>query len=88
MRKMIDHQELAQISSMTELRRCRREIEQSAAECRTQLDRRRQQLVARFSPTHILGYVASRTESVLGLYAVVRQIYSIAHSIYARMKKG
>ncbi len=88
MQKMIDQQELAQISSMSELRRCRREIEQSAAECRTQLDRRRQQLVARFSPGHIFGYVASRTESVLGLYAVARQIYSIARSTIARMKKG
>ena len=48
---MIDEQELAQISSMSELRRRRREIEQSAAQCRTQLERRRQQLVARFSLT-------------------------------------
>ena len=85
---MIDQQELAQISSMSELRQYRRTIAGCAAACRTQLDRRRQQLVARFSPGHIFGYVASRTESVLGLFAVARQIYSIARSTIARMKKG
>lgn len=85
---MIEQQTLAGIGSMAELRQYRRTIAGCAAACRTQLDRRRQQLTARITPTYILGYVASRTESVLGLFAIARQIYSIARSTIARMKKG
>ena len=73
---------------MAELRQYRRAIAECAAECRTQLDRRRQQLTARITPTRILGYVATRSESALGIIAVARQIYSIARSVFARMKKG
>jgi len=85
---MIDQQTLASIGSMAELREYRRAIAECVAQHRAQLDRRRQQLTARITPTYILGYVASRTESVLGLFAIARQIYSIAHSAFARMKKG
>jgi hypothetical protein len=85
---MIDQQALAGIGSMAELRECRRAVAWCAAQRRAQLDRRRQQLTARITPTYILGYVASRTESVLGLFAIARQIYSIARSTIARMKKG
>ena len=88
MRQMIDQHDLAGIGSMAELRQYRRTIAECAAECRTQLDRRRQQLTARITPTRILGYVATRSESARGIIAVARQIYSIARSVFARMKKG
>lgn len=88
MRKMIDQQTLAGIGSMAELHQHRRRVERCASTYRTQLDRRWRQLTARITPSYILGYVATRTESVLGIVAIVRQIYTIAHSAYARMKRG
>ncbi len=85
---MIDQQRFADIGSLDELRECRRTIAESVAQSRTRLDHRRQQLTTRLTPTSILGYVATRTESVLAIFSVARRIYSLAQKTFARMKKG
>lgn len=88
MRKMIDQQTLAGIGSMAELRQHRQTIEACAATRRTQLDLRRQQLTARLTPTYIVGYLATRTESAIAIFSLARRLYSIAQTAVARMKKG
>ncbi len=85
---MIDQQTLANIGSIAELRQRRRLLDECAATCRTRLDLRRQQLTARITPTYILGYLATRTESAIAIFSIARRIYSIAQTAVARMKKG
>lgn len=85
---MIDRKTFAAIGSMAELRRYRHLVDRELADSYSRLDERRQQLTSRLTPNYILGYVATRTESVIAMAAIARRLYNIARNAIARMKKG
>ncbi len=85
---MTERETLAGIGSIAELRKYRRQIEQQLDESRATLTARRQQLTARITPTYILGYVATRTETVIAMLDFARRLYDLAQHSFARRKKG
>lgn len=85
---MTERETLAGIGSIAELRKYRRQIEQQLDESRATLTARRQQLTARITPTYILGYVATRTETVIAMIDFARRLYDLAQNSFARRKKG